>query len=824
MDQATSHDRHLLLGDLLEHLRLHGFPVGVDTYVRAQRLLDKVSGGCAPEDLRTILCPLFASDRKQQDFFYLAFDQYFELAVAAGVVPPPPDEGADAANSVPGQEHDPFWARSWPYVLIGLALTAVITSAVYYSGGQGQVITTPTPTPFATPTPTVTPAPQLALEASEMPRPEIVRALRWLAFFGPPVFLILYNWYLYNQRKLLRMRLRSNTQPLTLPLKPDQHRRRLFDSEQFYNAARLLKVRQHAEFFRLDIEASIGATIRELGFPSLRYKRSTRIPEYLALIERITQRDHQSRLFEELALSLEDEGVAVDRYYFSDDPRVCFKFSHSGAGRLPPTEGERLKHESGASLQDLLLDDDPRRLLIFSGGEALVDPISGEMRAWTAILNRCGERALLTPTAPAEWGGREVTLSKNMIVAPASLEGLRALVEYFETGEVESLGRWARKEPASPPRDLDSRSVVRELRTYLGHDTFQWLCACAVYPRLQWDMTLFIGMLPCMPSGLVSDENLLRLIRLPWFRESHMPEDVRQLLMRELNPKIDRAVRAAIIELLQQSPRTPLTASQPPPNVAVPDSFFKEHEKELRKLARALPPGRVIRDDILAKYLEAKPNRFLDSILPQALLNVFYPNGNTSLRMKPSVVATLTLSLMLGAWLVVPRVITLIAEYFPGGASLLGHQPQTYVTPTPVPVSLSGEIEEVAVVPDTDGSTQVFIRLSIRNSGMPTGIYKYAIRITHATSTEIEFKGPAETFSGRYTLPQTERNGAVVIQPQDSILSKTQQAMPTDSRVSGWLRLALPLPAEVLSQPGMRYSVSFADVTGTTYSTSYELR
>lgn len=147
-------------------------------------------------------------------------------------------------------------------------------------------------------------------------------------------------------------------------------------------------------------------------------------------------------------------------------------------------------------------------------------------------------------------------------------------------------------------------------------------------------------------------------------------------------------------------------------------------------------------------------------------------------------------------------------------------------TPTPVPPSgkLSAEIEEVKVAPQPGGNTQVFIRLSIKNTGSPTGVHQYAVHINHVSSRNIEYKGPLDDFGGRYSIPQPDGKKPLVIQQADSIMSKTRQAIRTEDRVSGWLRITLPLPEDVLRQPGIRYTVSFADATGKRYEVTHEVR
>jgi hypothetical protein len=108
----------------------------------------------------------------------------------------------------------------------------------------------------------------------------------------------------------------------------------------------------------------------------------------------------------------------------------------------------------------------------------------------------------------------------------------------------------------------------------------------------------------------------------------------------------------------------------------MPESFFEEHRESFEKLVRALPARRVIRDYTLAKYLESKPNRFVDFVLPRALLKLFYPNGNTSLQMKTS--ERVALAVMLGAWLAAPRITHALR-------TRLVEQPQPTPTFTPSP-------------------------------------------------------------------------------------------------------------------------------------------
>ena len=139
--------------------------------------------------------------------------------------------------------------------------------------------------------------------------------------------------------------------------------------------------------------------------------------------------------------------------------------------------------------------------------------------------------------------------------------------------------------------------------------------------------------------------------------------------------------------------------------------------------------------------------------------------------------------------------------------------------------SLWGAIEQVEVVPNPGGGVQVFLRLLIRNDGPPTPTQKYQLAVTHLTTKEIDFKSGPSALKERYTLPQEKGPEEIVIQPQDSIVRKTIEAIPRGQTVTGWLRFALPLPSlttNFMSQSGIRYALTFTDATGKAYSATYE--
>src|SRR4029079_3786814 len=97
------------------------------------------------------------------------------------------------------------------------------------------------------------------------------------------------------------------------------------------------------------------------------------------------------------------------------------------------------------------------------------------------------------------------------------------------------------------------RTRPPSIRTWLDDDVFQWLCACAVYPRLEWHLTLHIAMAIDPAGRLLHERKLLQLIRLPWFRDGQIPAAQRAWLLKHLAPEYEASVRMLIVDALERN-------------------------------------------------------------------------------------------------------------------------------------------------------------------------------------------------------------------------------------------------------------------------------
>jgi WD40 repeat protein len=672
----------LSFGDFLEQLRRQGFTIGVDHHLRLQQLLATLGGRCGPQDLKTLLCPLFATNEKEQALFYRAFDSYFELFQVADEPEPKVIIRRGLTGRLTGRlvEQIPIevkskWRFTRRYAVLAALLVALAVFIARYSEVRKWLGPTSTPSPIVSPAPpaspeqtaitptpitttspvttpeAITPTPQAPLPAPTPTTKDFLiahrNAIRVAAVGVPLLWFLIYELIRYRRRKLILERARGRKPPHTWPIAvnaPASPYLKDYRSERFYKVARGLRRRQVGEFYHLDVARTISATIEARGYPNFRYRPDSRVPEYLILIDRASWRDHQARLFDDLTRAMDREGLFVQRYFFDGDPRIC---ADDVTGR-------------SVSLTDLQKKFPAHRLLIFGNGEKLVDPVSGRLASWATLLLEWPDRALLT-TSPRR-GLREKTLADSFLLLPATLEGLGELAERFDLPTATEFDSWNLGNEPLPPDPADSKGSVKigALRAYLGEDAFQWLCACAVYPELHWELTLHLGSLPRMGSGqnaLINEANLLRLIRLPWFRTGSMPDELRLQLIGALEPERERAVRSAIIELLEKNPAPQGTfaADARGLEIAAQRSWLsRDNRKALRrdlKEIKKFSPSDIARDYTVVRFLESAPSSGLAMLLPRQLRRVFYQGGVPAFGMKNGLRLLATLATVTVIWI-----------------------------------------------------------------------------------------------------------------------------------------------------------------------------
>lgn len=241
--------------------------------------------------------------------------------------------------------------------------------------------------------------------------------------------------------------------------------------------------------------------------------------------------------------------VYVKVYYFDGDPRVC---------------KSKDQPDVYVSLLQLANKHPNHRLLIFSDGKELMEPLSGQPFQWTRLFFFWQDRALLIPDPLFSDPGHHSLHNSHFLIVPANPDGMADLIQTLNFGTLIKPQKQSRNLPDillsfetkwcdhHAPDSGQINLLIRSLQIHLDPPTFFWLCACAVYPRLLWPLTLYLGNKLKNENSipLFKENRLSMLSSLPWFRIGYMPDWLRSKLLDELSVMQEKQVRELLINLL----------------------------------------------------------------------------------------------------------------------------------------------------------------------------------------------------------------------------------------------------------------------------------
>ncbi len=526
---------------------------------REQRLPDH------PQAFAVLIAPLFCNNKAEQQAFYSLFRQWvggeFESADGAAEVL---HHSTLARNQQQAYERQTRKRPLWSFVLVFLLLAALV--AWYNSKPQSQAVTQPANTanvleliagneiaiksnPVSEPVTDPKLTQGLQTIPPRQPSEEVqldeqglsdMQFMRDLLLSLPLVFLLAWLLRRWSRKQALQRFHRGLYDNPLLYLKLRRNNKTLpFGWGEF---SQRLKRTGSIETRKLDIERTIDKTIHHAGlFTPVRLKRE-RQPAYLVLMNRANSQDHLTDRANSLFDRLKEANVTVYRFEYHQDPRLCFS---TGQSRKAHSLNQLARHYAGC------------RLILIGDGEALIDPFSGEAQRWVRQFEAWNTRVLLTP-APQPWDARETQIAHaGFAVAPFRVNGLEAVSDWllkpsldavwFKPGNEEPLPELFALDEAvwltgAPPPGYGASATCAVLFDYLGQSGYRLLTACAAYPQLVSELTLTLDqILFPADNGAAREKRLVRLTRLPWFSEGHLPEYLRRdLLERAGETQIER--------------------------------------------------------------------------------------------------------------------------------------------------------------------------------------------------------------------------------------------------------------------------------------------
>lgn len=574
MDRGTDKNNlHWLNPDVLiefiDELREAGYKIGISQYIAAHDLiLMLIAQGetlDSPEHLRNFLGPIFCSSATEQEEFQQRFDRWIKLYSRINLSTGKVDVEAEALSDE--LETERVLSSEIKGIIFFISIFIFLSILLFPSSTENKSVIKPLPKPTKSPTsifpppiqsktlPTV-PARQFNIKPNTKPsrKPpfnwQILLQVLLILLTVYVAFLLWRLWWLWRANLFLQ-RHSTTQQPELQKISLTGFEDNLIPSTVLLQIARSLRYRIRIPSNELDVDKTIDATLKRGGWLTPIYRTYQIFPEYLFLVNRASYRDHQAKFVEEIIERLQEEGVFITIYFFDDDPRVCFPHADEGFPlRLREITSKYSQHS----------------LVIISDTENFFSSISGELESWVNQLTNWENRAVLTPTPAENWGYGELELAQQFIILPATIKGLRVLSQrlrwgvatYFLSEEMQiPLPDSLRIQPElwiernSPPTE-QINLMLESLTKYLGKDSFYWLSACAVFPELHWNITIYLGNVLKSESGasLIEVCLLTDLARLPWLRSGYMPDWLRVYLITTLNQEQQQIIRTALQNLL----------------------------------------------------------------------------------------------------------------------------------------------------------------------------------------------------------------------------------------------------------------------------------
>jgi hypothetical protein len=306
----------------------------------------------------------------------------------------------------------------------------------------------------------------------------------------------------------------------------------LQQGESFYKAATEMRQRQEGAYQRLDVPATLNATVKQAGMIQFRFQKIPASKAFLVLIDLQSPQNHHARLFQARCYQWKLNEAPIEIMYYSADPRFCW--------------GENFP--AGIQLADLYAKYPEHRLILWGTGDELIGLRGNSLQAWCSVFNQWRSRVLLTPMAPVYWDKRADILAQQFRLLPDNHEGISMLVETLEALEPKShtllktdseskdiLLPWIPKVTGRQLIQLLEALLVDTKNGQKDDRLMRWVAACAIPPILFWDWTLQVGEKLSTPNDtFLHADHLSRILTLPWFENGKMPIEVQATLLQWL--------------------------------------------------------------------------------------------------------------------------------------------------------------------------------------------------------------------------------------------------------------------------------------------------
>ncbi|OQP64688.1 hypothetical protein A3860_18170 [Niastella vici] len=295
-----------------------------------------------------------------------------------------------------------------------------------------------------------------------------------------------------------------------------------------------------------DVKRSITQSARNAGFSTLVYSREWKDRKYLILMEDRYSDAHINYLMNYLVNIISAAVTTVIRFSFTGDVHMV-----------------QDEYGNWVSLANLAYQYKGYHLIIVGKGYSFFEEQQDQLlkKELTDIFQNWTSRSIITPTPLPDWSYQEEQLQSKFLLVPADIEAVVLLAKAIADDASISNHQLARSLSNSYSIADFNLYNIQDLKQYLNGDErlFQMACSLAVYPRLQWALTLalFDAQLKKNsneePTAALSYELLLKLARIPWLYANQLDDTIRLQLLTELTVETETTARETILELLDEA-------------------------------------------------------------------------------------------------------------------------------------------------------------------------------------------------------------------------------------------------------------------------------
>lgn len=288
-----------------------------------------------------------------------------------------------------------------------------------------------------------------------------------------------------------------------------------------------------------DIKKSINQSIRNAGYASLAYTSEWKDRKYLFLTDNLHPNAHITGLLNYVLGAISASITATVRYSYTGNALTA-------------------KDENGnpVSFEELAYQHRGYNLIIIGNGYSFFhtknEQLKKELNTFFEVM---ASRSVITPKPLDDWSQNEdLTVQHNFQIVPADIAEIELLAKAIAEDSPVTKNQLLNRLPNSYSVTNYNFDNVQSLKQYLNDEKlFQLISMLAVYPRLQWPLTLALA------DALKLELNydlLLKIARIPWLNKDQLDDKIRLQLLNSLTAETEVIARETIVALLDEARNT----------------------------------------------------------------------------------------------------------------------------------------------------------------------------------------------------------------------------------------------------------------------------